>query len=406
MTHQPGAGVGTTAPVPDEPGREPHERRLERLEQRVAELARSVEAGLVAQARRVESVVGTTRRELVEAMGDHSDLVEATTRAVREVLAGAAPTSVDPAASVADDTDVVADLRDELQQDRLTLREGLRRDVEDLRSRLSEDVDGLREQVQTLVEQAVHRPAAGPGEKEEMADRVRHLVDEVAGGLAAAERRLGDTLDSLREVQESLVTHLVERDRQIALERAHLTRAFVEELAGALSRRDRRRVARKLDVDRVATSDGWDHTEDVTRSADPVPANVPVVRPASDPSSPTTGDQPEPGAAPDVPPDDGPDVPPGEELDVPPEDEADEDDRQRVQPSLGTRPVHPRASAPRDPAAMRRPLAGVRGLGPARQAALISAFGSLDELREATDDELLAVRGIGPSLLEPIRSVL
>lgn len=396
------AGSASAADAAD---RESPDTRLDRLEQRVADLARVVEAGLVAQARRVEAVVGTARRELVETMRDHSDVVEATTRAVREVLAEAAPRSVEPSASVVDDTDVVADLRDELQEDRLTLREGLRREVEDLRSRLSEDVHGVRDQVQALVEQAVQPPARDENEDggEAMDDRVRQLVDQVTGGLAAAERRLGETLDSLREVQESLVAHLVDRDRQVALERAQLTRAFVEELAGALSKRDRRRIARRLDVDRVATSDWWDRTEEATPSTTdtPVPPTVPVVRPASDPPSPDEV-APDPAVAPDG----EPAVAPDDELDLPADDEADEDDRPRVQPSLGTRPVHPRASTPRDPAAMRRTLAAVRGLGPARQAALIAAFGSLDELREASDDELLAVRGIGPSLLEPIRSVL
>lgn len=401
MARQSGVEAGSSAgSAPEADGREPQEARLDRLEQRVAELAGAVETGLAAQARRVESVVGTTRRELVDAMHDHSGVVEATTRAVREALAGSAPRSFDAEAPVVEDTDLATTLRDELQQDRLTLREGLHRDIEDLRSRLGEDVQGVREHVQALVEQVVRRPDDGDAETErdEVADRVRQLVDEVTGGLAAAERRLADTLDSLREVQASLVAHLVDRDRQIALERAHLTRAFVEELAGALSRRDRRRIARRLDVDRVATSDWWDRAEESTPppADESVPANVPVVRPASD-VPPPHDDRPEPAVAPDAALD--------EVLDVPPEDEP-EQEPPRVQPSLGTRPVHPRASSPRDPAAMRRTLAAVRGLGPARQAALVSAFGSLEELREATDDELLAVRGIGPALLEPIRSVL
>ena len=38
----------------------------------------------------------------------------------------------------------------------------------------------------------------------------------------------------------------------------------------------------------------------------------------------------------------------------------------------------------------------VPGLGTAREAALLAAFGSIGGLRHARTDELLAVRGIGP----------
>jgi excinuclease ABC subunit C len=53
------------------------------------------------------------------------------------------------------------------------------------------------------------------------------------------------------------------------------------------------------------------------------------------------------------------------------------------------------------------PLAqAVPGLGAAREAALLDAFGSVQGVREARPDQLTAVRGIGPSLAARIHSTL
>ena len=48
----------------------------------------------------------------------------------------------------------------------------------------------------------------------------------------------------------------------------------------------------------------------------------------------------------------------------------------------------------------------VPGLGAAREAALLDAFGSLEAIRSADVEELVAVRGIGPGTAERIRSIL
>ena len=47
-------------------------------------------------------------------------------------------------------------------------------------------------------------------------------------------------------------------------------------------------------------------------------------------------------------------------------------------------------------------LDAVPGLGPARQAALLKEFGSVKRLREATPEQVAAVKGIGPTLAATI----
>lgn len=410
-----GEGRAGTTPGPEGEaagaGTESDAARLDRLERRVAELAQSVEAGLVAQARRVESVVGTARRELVDAITDRSELVAAVDRAVREVLGSARSTG----GGAIDDEEppgaTGTELRDELQQDRLTFREGLRRDAEELQERVGDEVRSVREHVQAVLEQTVERltgdDAVASSSVEGVSERLGTVVDDLAARLEATEQRLDATLASLRSAHESLLAHLVDRDRQVALERAQLTRAFVEELAGTLSKRERRRVARRLSVEELASSEPTSADAASPAAAPPQPAVPEPVGARDTPAANVPVREPTPEDE-DVETEEGLDdelaeLDLAEEAQVEDEAEAPVD---RVQPSLRTRPVHDRASTPKDPAAMRRTLAAVRGLGPARQAALISAFDSLDELREASDEELLAVRGIGPSLLEPIRSVL
>jgi ABC-type branched-subunit amino acid transport system ATPase component/ABC-type branched-subunit amino acid transport system permease subunit len=51
-------------------------------------------------------------------------------------------------------------------------------------------------------------------------------------------------------------------------------------------------------------------------------------------------------------------------------------------------------------------LAGIRGIGPGKQAALLTAFGSLDGLRAASVQEIAAVPGFGPSLARRVHDAL
>jgi MFS family permease len=65
----------------------------------------------------------------------------------------------------------------------------------------------------------------------------------------------------------------------------------------------------------------------------------------------------------------------------------------------------PEADAP-SAEEVRQVLSGIRGLGPAKVAALVDHFGSLDAIRAADADQLTAVPGIGRGLAEAIRAHL
>jgi excinuclease ABC subunit C len=60
----------------------------------------------------------------------------------------------------------------------------------------------------------------------------------------------------------------------------------------------------------------------------------------------------------------------------------------------------------RDKAGIASRLDSIPGIGPARRKALLSHFGSLDKIREASLDELQAVPGINAKLAESIKGNL
>jgi excinuclease ABC subunit C len=48
----------------------------------------------------------------------------------------------------------------------------------------------------------------------------------------------------------------------------------------------------------------------------------------------------------------------------------------------------------------------VPGLGAAREAALLDAFGSVEDVRQARFEDLITVRGIGPGMASRIHEIL
>jgi excinuclease ABC subunit C len=56
--------------------------------------------------------------------------------------------------------------------------------------------------------------------------------------------------------------------------------------------------------------------------------------------------------------------------------------------------------------AVRSALDEIPGVGPARKRALLRAFGSVRRIREASDEEVAAVAGVGPALAARILASL
>jgi MFS family permease len=77
-----------------------------------------------------------------------------------------------------------------------------------------------------------------------------------------------------------------------------------------------------------------------------------------------------------------------------------------VEPQPADQPPTSAEPDPDGPEVLRASLAGVRGLGPARLAALVDRYGTVAALRAADRDDLLEVPGIGPALADAIRTRL
>ena len=360
--------------------------RLDRLEDRLADLEGlrpAVEAAMVAQASRIEAVLSAARRDLAETVvGDH----------LRSALAQA----------LADGEDRLAEVQAAVAAS-TTPMEALAGAVESLHERAAAVVDDAtdnREEVGRLVEQVAHLGEQHDAALAQLRTATDRAIDQiqqtatdataaVAARLEEAGRRSERAVEAIQGLQEAVTAQLDDLERRATLERARLTGAFVEQLADGLTRRERKRLAKRLEV--------------------PEPAPLPPAEPAPEPEP-----APAPAAGPtaaDVP------APPSSDADAPPAAATDPAAPEapatpptppvrRVQPSRRTRPVRATASTPQDPAATRRALAAVRGLGQARQSALIDRFGTLAGIRDASDDELLEVRGIGPSLLPAIRDAV
>ena len=352
--------------------------RLDRLEERLAELEGlrpAVESALVAQASRIEAVLSAARRDLAETtVGDH----------VRAALAGAA----------ADAEDRIARVQAAVAASAAPL-EALTGAVESLHGRLEQVVDEAAEdrtEVQRLVDEVGRLAGQHEPAMQQLRTATERAIDEVRGAadaavaqvverLEAAGQRADRAVAAIDGLRDGVREHLEDLERRTTVERARLTGAFVEQLADGLTRRERKRLAKRLEVPEPAPPPPADApAEDSAAEAERAEAEPAGTAPV--PPEPTPDPEPAPVTPPSTPP------------------------LRRVQPSRRSRPVRSAATAPQDPAALRRTLAAVRGLGQARQSALIDRFGTLEAVRDASDVELLEVRGIGPSLLPAIRDAV
>ena len=396
------------------PGPQDLAARLDRLDQRLEALESlrpALEAALVAQASRIEAVLGAARRDLAEAaVGDH--VQAALARAVAdgddrlaEVRAALAATSA-PLEALAGAVEALHDRVDTVTSEVAADREAIGGLVERADAVPAAVTDGLAEVVAALEGQQAHaeRQREALREQQEQAieelrsaaadalDAIRRAAvqasDRVLARLDAASERLEQVAAAVASADRTIGEHLTESDRRATLERARLTSAFVEQLADGLTRRERKRLAKRLEVPDAAPPPA-PATDPEGPDAPATPDPVPVAEPESVPAPPEPSRPARPVVRAAAPP-----------------DEPVPSSTPRVRPSRRTRPVRPAASEPGDPAAVRRALASVRGLGPARQSALIDQFGTLEAIREASDDELLEVRGVGPSLLPGIRDAV
>jgi hypothetical protein len=208
------------------------------------------------------------------------------------------------------------------------------------------DVRGGIEASRTELDRAL---AAVDAKGEDLEARLSGVVDGFSGqfrdqaaaataGLEAATSGLSELSSRLDEMERSVVEGIGAHDERLDRERTRLLRDLVDQLAEGLSRRERKRLAGKLEV---PTARG------VTSAvSSPLPA-----KPSPEPSL--------------------------------------------VEPA-STEPSIPLADL----------LAEVKGVGPAKQAVLLDAFGDPEAIRSATVDELAAVRGISPRLAEAINAHL
>lgn len=333
--------------------------RLDRIEQRLDgldDLRTTVETALAAQARRIEAVLARQGRAAAPVDDGHvsSELVASLQATAAAVRAG--------------------------EDDRLDRVEAAIHAILGPVESVTTAIEALDARVTALVEG--HR-----------------AIPTAAARFAKAEERLAAASDAMDAVADALARQLEARDRAVAEERQELARAFAEQVVEGVGRRDRRRLARRLDP-----------ADPPPSGSEPRQAPRPpvVARPASTPV-PATSPPPRPDVVPEpreVAPEPPEAAPEAVEPAANPVEVAPAAEEPRVQPSRRTKPVRRAASDPRDPAAIRRVLAGVRGLGPARQSALIDRFGSLDAIRAATDDELLEVPGIGSAMLPGIRDAV
>lgn len=196
--------------------------------------------------------------------------------------------------------------------------------------------------------------AAVDAKGEDLEARLSGVVDGFSGqfrdqaaaataGLEAATSGLSELSSRLDEMERSVVEGIGAHDERLDRERTRLLRDLVDQLAEGLSRRERKRLAAKLEV-----PSGKGVTSAVSS---PLPAKPSPEPSLADPAS--------------------------------------------------TEPVAAEPSIP-----LADLLAEVKGVGPAKQSVLLEAFGDPEAIRSATVDELAAVRGISPALAEAINAHL
>jgi hypothetical protein len=320
----------------------------------------------------------------------------------------------------------MAELRATLRADQEAAVAAIREVAGEAEARLARSREMLERAVSRLGEQGDELETELRGVIDGLGTELRARAGDATKDLVAATTRLDEASGQLGALEAALLGYLERRDAAADEERVALVRDLVDQLADGLSRRERKKLAARLDVP--------DPTTVQARKADPAtyrhrsttstgqgtrpPAPAPPARPVARTPQPA---EPQPST------DEAPAVVPAKPA-------------ARSAPAARTVPVKKAPAARRKPAAGRaaRPvaepeqapgatpepegttlsasedaptdtrsvLAAIRGVGPAKQSALIDEFGDLEGIRAASLDELAALKGIGPTLAAAIREHL
>lgn len=275
---------------------------------------------------------------------------------------------------------VLTALREDLSTEVVGLAERVRRNLQELLREFREEAHQAVGQLGDRAEASATMASSSLAEAvAAAAGRIHMVTDSLDTRLDQMERRLGEATASVDAVEQTLADQLNDQRRQVVIERAVLTQSFVEQLAGSLTRRERRRLAQRLDPTALASA-----VVDVEQATSPPPGGLQVS---------ISGQQPTAAAEPDVAQEPDESGVPAEVVGDVPEDPPSWD------PPARRRVV-------RAPDHLRAVLEPVRGLGEARRDALVERFGSVSALGAAEDDQVLEVRGVGPALLAAIRQVV
>ncbi|MFT5222358.1 MAG: hypothetical protein ACI867_000657, partial [Glaciecola sp.] len=206
----------------------------------------------------------------------------------------------------------------------------------------------------------------------DMSDHARVDAEAARDEVTAAGARLDMLFDRLASFERGILEHLAGRDVEFARERSLIASDLVEQLTGGLGKRDRKRLAGKLEVSDTPPSE--------LREA-------PVAQ------------TPEPGAR---------------ELDLPEQVKRTRrpaDQGAKLVPKVAAR-VQPK-NKPQDAANGRTPtdvgrddLIAINGLGPAKVDALVKALGSPGGVVAASVEEMAAVPGISQRLASMVHDAL
>ncbi len=207
--------------------------------------------------------------------------------------------------------------------------------------------DGLRGRIDAMMNEA--------------AELVQADADLARDEVIAAGARLDLLFDRLSGFERAILEHLVARDGQLVRERQRITAALVEQLTASVGKRERRKLAAKLEVPPapIEPLDERPPPSPVTPEPGDRTLDIEVVRPRR---VATTGDEPSTSAA---------------------------------------TPVVASSGGP-----TREDLVAIKGLGPAKVDALVEALGSPEAVASASTEELAAVPGISARLAADIHDAL